>query len=116
MGKSPSASTQTTTESSDSNEPLSEEYEVSELPVLIHEVRSPYPPEARARKIQGSVILDLIVKSSGEVGSVKVVQSPAPELSDAAIKAIREFKFRPARLKDKPVAIQIRYTYRFILE
>ncbi len=116
MGKSPQASTQSTTGSSDSNEPLSEEYEVSELPVLIHEVRSPYPPAARARKIQGAVILDLVVRSSGEVGSVKVVQSPAPELSEAAMKAVREFKFRPARLKDKPVAIQIRYTYRFILE
>ena len=62
------------------------------------------------------MIFDLIVGSSGLVNSAKVVQSPAPELTGAALGAVKKFRFKPARLKDKAVAIQIRYTYRFILE
>jgi protein TonB len=99
-----------------SGETLAEEYEVSELPALIREVRVPYPPAAKARGVQGTVIFDLIVNSRGEVQSAKIVKSPAPELTEAAQSAIGKFRFRPARIGDKAVAIQIRYTYRFILE
>jgi len=62
------------------------------------------------------VIFDLVISSKGEVSSAKVVKSPAPELTEAAFSAVQKFRFKPARLKDNPVAIQIRYTYRFILE
>jgi TonB family protein len=97
-------------------EGVAEEYEVSELPALIREVRVPYPPSAKARGVQGTVVFDLIVNSRGEVQSAKIVKSPAPELTEAAQGAIGRFRFRPARIGDKAVAIQIRYTYRFILE
>jgi TonB family protein len=97
-------------------EPTAEEYQVSELPTLINEIRIPYPPSAKAKGIQGAVVFDIIVNSRGEVQSAKVVKSPSQELSDAAKSAVGAFRFRPARVKDKPVAIQIRYTYRFILE
>jgi protein TonB len=97
-------------------EARAEEYQVSELPTLINEVRIPYPPSAKARGVQGAVVFDIIVNSRGEVQSAKVVKSPSPELSDAAKNAVAGFRFRPARIGDKPVAIQIRYTYRFILE
>ncbi len=100
----------------ETNEPVAEEYEVSELPLILNEIRVPYPPIARSRGIQGSVVFDLIVSSKGDVASAKVVKSPAPELTDAAREAVQKFRFKPARFKDKPVAIQIRYTYRFILE
>ena len=119
---SPSLSPTSTAPSSTSSagtgigEAVVEEYEASELPVILNEVRVPYPAIARSRGIQGSVIFDLIVSSKGEVASAKVVKSPATELSDAALGAVQKFRFKPARFKDKPVAIQIRYTYRFILE
>jgi len=93
-----------------------EEYEVSELPLLLNEVRIPYPPEARAKRLQGAVVFDLVVSSSGDIASFRVLQSPGPELSDAASNAIRKFKFKPAKIGDKSVAIRIRYTYRFMIE
>jgi protein TonB len=111
-----SSAAATATGGSGIGEAMVEEYEASELPVILNEIRVPYPPAARSRGIQGSVIFDLIVSSKGEVASAKVVKSPAPELSDAALGAVQKFRFKPARFKDKPVAIQIRYTYRFILE
>ncbi len=93
-----------------------EDYGVSELPVLLNEIRIPYPPEARSRGIQGPVLFELVLSSGGDVSSAKVLQSPSPELTEAAIFAVRKFRFRPARINDKPVAIRIRYTYRFKLE
>ena len=98
------------------SETVMEEYEVADLPVLLNEVRVPYPPSARSLRVQGAVILDLIIGSDGKVASSKIVSSPSQDLSDAALSAISRFRFRPAHFKDKPVAIQIRYTYRFKLE
>ena len=111
-----SASESTSPGGTEPGEPVAESYEVAELPRLVNEVRVPYPKIARIRGVQGPVVLDIIVSSKGEVSSAKVVTSPSPELSEAALLALQKFRFRPARLKDKPVAIQIRYTYRFILE
>jgi TonB family protein len=95
---------------------VAEEYEVGELPTLLNEVRIPYPPSAKAKGIQGAVIFDLLIGSDGFVKSAKTVQSPSKELSDAAGIAVKKFRFRPAKIGDKAVAIQIRYTYRFVLE
>jgi TonB family protein len=97
-------------------EPLAEEFEVGELPVLVNEVKVPYPAEAKRKRIQGNVVFDLVVGSDGSVKSAKALLSPAPELTDAALGAVRRFRFKPARIGDKSVAIQIRYTYRFVLE
>jgi protein TonB len=100
----------------ENHETLSEEYEVGSLPVLINEIKSPYPPSARAKGIQGAVVLEFVVGSDGKVRSPSIIQSPAPELSEAALMAIRKFRFKPAHLGDKDVAIRIRYTYRFVLQ
>jgi protein TonB len=103
-------------DSSAVGESLAEEYEVGELPVLMNEVKVPYPSEAKRKRIQGNVVFDLVVGSDGSVKSAKALGSPAPELTDAALGAVKRFRFKPARIGDKSVAIQIRYTYRFVLE
>jgi len=97
-------------------EPVVEEFEVGELPVLETEVKVPYPAEAKRKRIQGNVVFDLVVGSDGSVKSAKALMSPAPELTEAALGAVRRFRFKPAKIGDKSVAIQIRYTYRFVLE
>jgi TonB family protein len=97
-------------------EPLAEEFEVGELPVLVNEVKVPYPVEAKRKRVQGNVVFDLVVGSDGSVKTAKALMSPAPELTEAALGAVRRFRFKPARIGDKSVAIQIRYTYRFVLE
>ncbi len=97
-------------------EGVAEEYEVGELPTLLNEVRIPYPPSAKAKGVQGSVIFDLLIGSDGFVKAAKTIQSPSKELSDAAEIAVKKFRFKPAKIGDKAVAIQIRYTYSFVLE
>ena len=101
---------------SDNGESLAEEYEVSSLPVPLNEVRVPFPEGAKARHAQGAVVFLITVSSSGLVVKATPVGQADPELSQAAQNALLRFRFKPAILRDKPVAIQIRYTYRFVLQ
>ena len=93
-----------------------EDYEAAELPVLLNLVKIRYPVEAKAKGIQGSVVFKLVVNAEGVVTQAVVLSSPSELLSKPALDAVRQFKFKPARLNDKAIAIQFRYTYRFELE
>lgn len=94
----------------------SEEYLVTSMPELKSDVRVPYPPEARRQGIQGAVIMNLLIDESGKVREVSLVEGPHADLNAAAMAAAKEFQFSPALIRNKPVAVRIRYTYRFVLE
>lgn len=91
-------------------------YLVNEMPKLKREVKIPYPPQSRQNGLEGAVLMDLIIDQQGRVRDAKVIQSPAQDLADAAKTAAYQFEFSPARIGDNPVAVRIRYSYRFILE
>jgi len=94
----------------------SEDYLVTSMPVLKAEVRVLYPPVSRKQGIQGAVIMDLLIDESGKVREVTLIGGPHTELNTAAMAAARGFQFTPAMIQQKPVAVRIRYTYRFVLE
>jgi len=94
----------------------SEEYLVTSMPELKSEVRVPYPPEARKRGIQGAVIMNLLIDDSGKVREASLIEGPDAELNAAAMAAAKGFRFSPAMIQKQPVAVRIRYIYRFVLE
>ena len=104
------------TDSGSKGETVAEEYEVRELPLLLNEVKIPYPDAAKKSGVQGAVVFNLTISSKGEVMQIDEVSSPSLVLSEAATRAVKKFKFRPAKIADIPVAIKIRYTYRFVLQ
>lgn len=83
---------------------------------LVKEVRIPYPPEAKKANLEGPVVMDLIIDDKGKVRSVVLIRGPGESLSEAAVEAAKSFEFRPAQIGNQPVAVKIRYTYRFVLE
>lgn len=93
-----------------------DEFLVSQMPSMSSDVIIPYPPEAKKRGIQGSVIMDLLIDASGNVRSVQVLEGPGFGLNEAAANAAKLFKFSPAKIGDEFVAVKIRYSYKFILE
>lgn len=93
-----------------------DDYLVSEMPVLLADFRVPYPPDAKKAGIQGAVLLDLLIDGEGRVRQATVVQGLFASLDEAARRAALELRFRPARVAEKPVAVRIRYAYRFVLE
>ena len=63
-----------------------------------------YPEEARRRGQQGTVLLQLVVDASGAVRDAGVLHSSGhPLLDDAALEAVRRWRFRPARAEGLPL-------------
>lgn len=77
-------------------------------PTLRSQVKPFYTSEAMQRKIQGTVVLEMIVGSDGEPYNVRVVRSlDAGGLDEEAIRAAKQWRFNPGRLRDTPVDVQV---------
>lgn len=92
-----------------------EEYLVSEMPQVLAEVKPAYPPEAREKRIEGDVVLDILIDAAGAVRDAKVVEGERI-FWDGALQAIKNFKFRPAKVDGENVAVRIQYRIVFELE
>jgi TonB family protein len=79
---------------------------------LVHTVKPGYPISARASNIQGSVVLLLKVDAAGRVRDVTVL-SGSPELANAAVAAVRQWRYAPFKLNGKPVDGETNVTVNF---
>jgi len=94
-----------------------EEFLVGQMPTLASEVRVDYPTEAKKKGIEGVVVMDLLIDDNGRVRDVVFIEGPGNGMNEAALSAVRGFRFHPATSEEgKPVAVRIRYGYRFVLE
>lgn len=86
-----------------------------ESPRLLRDAKPQYTADAMRAKIQGRVEIECIVETSGQCGRIQVVRSldPVFGLDQEAIKAVRQWRFVPGRLKgqDVPVIITIELTF-----
>ena len=64
-------------------------------PGLIKKVEPPYPPLARAARIQGTVLVDAIIRKDGTVTDVTIVKSNNPLFNQPTIDAVRQWRFTP---------------------
>ncbi len=74
-----------------------------------------YPAMARAARVEGVVILEAVIDAKGSVESVRVLRS-IPTLDQAAIDAVRRWRFTPTRLNGTPVPIVMTVTVNFALK
>ena len=88
-------------------------------PVVIPSTRAlpKYPALARRALVQGSVILLIVIGPDGRVGEIQVVSSPDPRFGFdlAAIEAVKQWRYRPALLGRRPVAVQASVIVEFSL-
>jgi len=80
---------------------------------LLKSVPPVYPPFARTRHVGGDVTLDALIDANGNVTELKVVSGP-PILREAAMAAVQQWKYDPARLNGQPVAMHLGVTVRFV--
>ena len=92
-----------------------EEYLVSEMPILISEIRPVYPKEAKDQRLEGAVVFDVLIDEVGAVRNVSVIDGPEVFRS-GALEAMKRFKFKAAQVDGKAVAVRIRYVLNFKLE
>ncbi len=85
------------------------------LPRVLHEERPQYTSDAMRAKVQGTVLLECVVRPDGSVGDVQVVRSLDPTfgLDQQAVVAARKWRFAPGtRLGEAvPVLITIELTF-----
>jgi len=86
-----------------------------EAPEIVREVKPEYTEEARRRSLTGDVVLEIVVRSDGRVGNVKVVRGLGSGLDQRAVDAVRQWTFKPARRHGTPVDVLVEVAVEFRL-
>lgn len=81
-------------------------------PRVIQRVEATYPPELRAQRISGIVILEAEISATGDVQDVEVLKGQAG-LAEAALEAVRQWKFEPATMNGQPIPVIFNLTVNF---
>lgn len=84
-------------------------------PAKIKDVAPVYPPIARAAHVEGIVIIEATIGTTGEVLDATILRS-VPLLDDAALDAVRQWEFTPTLLNGSPVSVVMTVTVRFTLQ
>ena len=86
-------------------------------PILLREVRPAYTSDAMRARVQGAVFVECIVRPDGSVGDVRVVRSLDSMfgLDLEAIKAARQWRFRPGTRRGEPVPVVVTIELDFTL-
>jgi len=75
-------------------------------PRRIHTVEPVYPPAARQEGVQGRVVLEVLVGPDGTVSDV-IVRSSVPLLDEAAMAAVRQWRYAPTFREGEPIAVVV---------
>jgi periplasmic protein TonB len=81
---------------------------------LINKVEPVYPPLARNARVQGQVVLTAIISRDGTIQDLRVL-SGHPLLVQAALDAVRQWRYKPFLLSGEPVEVETTVTVNFTL-
>jgi TonB family protein len=85
-------------------------------PVVTKEVHPRYTREAMQARIEGTIGMDAVVREDGSVGDVTITQSLDEGLDQEAVKAMKQWQFKPGTKDEKPVAVVVSVTMSFKLK
>jgi protein TonB len=88
--------------------------QLPEPPRKIVDFRPVYPDLARKARVEGTVILESVLDTSGNVTQLRVIRS-VPLLDQAALDAVRQWKYTPTIYGGRPVSVLMTITIRFTL-
>jgi len=81
---------------------------------IIFSVPPKYPTLAKSQHVSGNVLIDALIDASGHVTTMKVVSGPAV-LHQAAMDALKQWRYQPASLDGHPVPMHLAVTIQFHL-
>jgi len=82
-------------------------------PRILEATPAPYPESARARGVEGRVVLMVLVRRDGSVGDASVSQGLDPSLDEIALHTVKEWKFVPALRNGKTVEVVLQVEVEF---
>jgi protein TonB len=83
-------------------------------PRLLHSVLPQYPQIAKQARAEGDVVIDTQIDAAGNVTQMKVVSGPML-LREAAMAALRHWKYEPTMLNGQPMPVEMRVVIKFRL-
>jgi TonB family protein len=88
------------------------------LPSVVKQVRAQYTQEGRDAHIEGTVVLSTVVLADGSVGDVNVTRSldTTYGLDAEAVKAMKQWEFKPGMKDGKAVAVRVSVNMTFTLK
>lgn len=86
-----------------------------ERPVLLSKVEPAYPTTARMARMTGRVTIDAVIGLDGGVESAEVSSSTSTLFNEAALDAVRHWKYRPALMNGRPVRVYFKVAVEFVL-
>jgi protein TonB len=81
---------------------------------LISQPKPNYPPIAKQARVQGQVVLQAVISKTGTIENLKVV-SGHPMLTQAALDAVRNWRYQPTVLNGEPVEVETTINVNFSL-
>jgi TonB family protein len=82
--------------------------------MVISKAQPVYPADAKAARIQGTVVISAIIGKDGSVQTMRLL-SGHPMLAPAAMDAVKQWKYRPYILNGTPVEVETQMTVNFML-
>ena len=88
------------------------------LPQPTRQVKAQYTAEAMRQMIEGDVLLSVVVKADGTVGTVAVRESldSVYGLDESAVNAMKQWTFKPGTKDGKPVGVRVDVKMKFTLK
>ncbi|HEY1537442.1 MAG TPA: TonB family protein, partial [Polyangiaceae bacterium] len=84
-------------------------------PEVVQRTDAVYPPEALAARLEGTVVLFVTVEADGTVSLATVAESAGVAFDQAALAAVKQWKFAPARRGGQPISSRVRVPFAFVL-
>jgi len=75
-------------------------------PTLLSKTEPEYSEDARKARLQGTVLLRIVVDTQGVASNIAVSKSLGLGLDDRAIDAVKKWKFKPGKVNGKPAAVE----------
>ena len=85
-------------------------------PKVIYKVEPKYSKETRDAKIQGAVVLRLVINPNGLAQDIHVIRALSPDLDRNAIQALTQWRFQPATKSGLPVFVRATVEVNFRLK
>jgi len=89
--------------------------ELPQAPRKLVDARPLYPEIARAAHVDGTVVLEAVLDPTGRVTQLRVVKS-VPLLDEAALEAVRQWRYSPSIYGGRPVSVLMTITIHFSLQ
>lgn len=83
--------------------------------MVLKRVQPMYPQMAKIARVQGPVVLAAIIGKDGTIQNLHVISTASPLLNQAALDAVKQWRYRPYILNGEPVEVDTQITVNFTL-